>query len=127
MAQRLATKEDLYKLVPQLKGLEPEQACLVDVYLEIAGSMINVKVWKAKASNGHSLLTAHLLAMNPDTNIRKGAPVSSVKVGPVSKSFAVTASQDSELGTTSYGSQYLLLRRTIRRTPLAVGRGIDQF
>ena len=127
MAQRLATKDELFALVPQLKDLDPAALCQLDAYLDLAGLMISQRTWKGKASQAHALLTAHLLAMVPGTKLKAGGPVSSVTVGPVSKSFAVTACDDCELGNTAYGLQYRLLRRTIRRTPLAIGTGLKQF
>lgn len=127
MAKSLATKDDLFALVPQLKNLDPALGCQLDAYLTMAGLMISLRTWKGKASQAHALLTAHLLAMVPGNGLKTGAPVKSVTVGPVSKSFAVTACADCELGGTAYGLQYLLLRRTIRRTPLAIGTGLKQF
>lgn len=128
MAQRLATKDELFRIVPQLKDLEPAEACLLDEWMEIAGSMINVRVWKTKASKAHALLTAHLLATSPDSSVSAGGgPLAGVTVGPVSKTYAVTACDDCELGGSKYGLMYRLLRRTIKRTPLAIGRNLDQF
>ena len=34
MAQRLATKDELFALVPKLRELEPAEACLLEEYLE---------------------------------------------------------------------------------------------
>lgn len=128
MAQRLATKAEVLAVAPEFQSLDPPRLALVDVLLEIAGTMISLRTWKAKASHGHALLTAHLVASHPDvTSAAEGGPLASVTVGPVSKSYAVTASKDTELGTTTYGRMYLAMRKTLKRTPLAIGRGLKQF
>ena len=116
MAKRLATIEELIDLKRSV--FEKADPCDLEVWLDIAGTMINVKVWRAKASHGHRLLAAHLY-----TSATSGAGsdiLTSVKVGPVSKSFAVKVSDDAELGSTRWGKMYLAMRRTLVRTPVVV-------
>lgn len=116
MARALATREELIALSPST--FEGADVCALDVYLEIAGTMINLGVWGSKASHGHRLLAAHFYAVSLPGG--ETGPLASVAVGPASKSFAVSASTDAELGSTTWGRMYLALRRSLPRTPIVV-------
>lgn len=124
MAQRFATCAEVIGIAPELEAVKDR----VVAWLPIAETLITVSVWRDKASHAHALMTAHLVSRTPSgaTGGGGGAKLSSVKVGPVSKSFAVTASADAELGSTSYGEAYLLLKRGLVRTPLAINSRISQ-
>jgi len=115
VAARIATLEELVALAPDLASVDP---CILEAWLEIAGTMISISVWGSKASHGHRLLAAHLYQVSQPGG--ETGPLASVTVGPVAKSFAVTASADAELGSTQWGRMYLTLRRTLCRTPVAI-------
>lgn len=120
MSKAYATDADLLALAP---GLTVDPATR-DAYRALAEKWIGLDAWGEKASQGHTLLTLHLLAAAPGLS---GVPGSSAKVasktiGRLSISYQGDAApSDAELGTTAWGTMYISLRDTIAALG-AVGR-----
>lgn len=123
MAQAHAT---LAQVIDATTGIAPElstfPAAQGALWLEIAKEQIGLARWGTRASLGHMLLTAHLISASAQAAaaaIGSGSsgPIASESVGPASRSYAVAAASDESLSTTSYGREYMALRRVI------MGRG----
>jgi len=81
--------------------------------------MVNAKRWAATYGAGVLNLAAHTLAVELRGSKAHGGPVASESAGPLSRSYAVAASNDA-LDSTSYGREYKRLRESILRNPLVI-------
>lgn len=123
MAQAYATLSDV---IDATNGIAPELATYPtaqgELWLEIAKAQIGLVRWGTKASFGHMLLTAHLLTVSPTAELAgigvgSTGALASEAVGPASRSFDVAAATDEALSSSTYGRQFLALRRIV------IGRG----
>ena len=120
-----ATAENIKSLFPEFSAVSDQR---IDNFVEIAKLSVAEKVWGSSFGTGVSYLTAHLLkragvgggvqggTSNPGT-------VSSEKVGELQRSYALPnfsggSAEDGLLSTTSYGIEYLRLRRQVLVTPM---------
>ncbi len=120
MAQRYAT---LTEVIDATNGIAPELSAFPtiqgEIWLEIAECQIGLTRWGKRASLGHALLTAHLISVSAQAGslgvgVGETGPLASEAVGPASRSYAVnTATTDEALSGTSYGRQYMALRRVV--------------
>jgi hypothetical protein len=128
MPQRLATVAEVLAVACEFSET-PEP--VVQMWMEIAADMIGVSRWGDRASRGHALLSAHLLAVNvgPDGlgGIEAG-PLTAEADGPASRSFAAPPITDASIETTNYGRTYMALRRTVtgRGTGIVINRNVRQ-
>lgn len=117
---------DLFRLV-----VAPEYAAKtnneLDVFANEAEIEITVKVWKTRYDRGVALITAHLIAMserpsNMGGNSATGQLIKT-KVGDLERQFG-KASNDGKNGSydlTTYGAEFLRLRRQVLKGPVFVG------
>lgn len=117
MAQRHALQADL-----PLEFVDADPG-LVAFWLGVAKIWIGLDAWGSKASEAHALLTAHFVATDPTyTGVGAGATgtVTSRKAGSVSETYSSAAPTDAELGSTTYGRTFTMLRRACRPGPRAI-------
>lgn len=115
-----------------VKALFPEFSTVSDVriqaLIDIANLSVNQKVWGSSYAPGIAYLVAHLLkrsgaAAGVSGGSSQAGTVSSEKVGELQRSYATpsvssASAEDALLATTSYGIEYLRLRRQILVTPM---------
>ena len=115
-----------------VKALFPEFSAVNDVriqaLLDIANLSVSQKVWGSAYAPGMAYLVAHLLKRSgAATGVSGGSSnagtVSSEKVGELQRSYSApggssSSGEDSLLSTTSYGMEYLRLRRQLLVTPM---------
>lgn len=90
---------------------------LIDEFITIAADFVNSSIWGTKYDFAHALMTCHLMSSAGVITTASG-PVESVKVGDLSTTYAVSASDSDSLGTTTYGNLFLQLRRTLLISPI---------
>lgn len=115
MAQRYANAAEVIEIAPEFTGQEP----LINIWLGVAEEWIDVDVWGSPASDGHRLLTAHMMTVVPGAISAGGqgvgaGPLSGESNGPASRSYATPQPSDAELGLSSYGRLFVSLRERIR-------------
>lgn len=103
----------------------------VDLYINLAKLSVNPRIWKDKADFGTILLTCHMLKLKKanDAASASGAvgTVTSEKVGDLARSYGGFGGgsgadpSEASLGQTSYGQEFLRLRRSLVITPLVTG------
>lgn len=115
-----------------VKALFPEFSAVNDTriqaLLDIANLSVSQKVWGSAFAPGMAYLVAHLLkrsgvAAGVSGGNSNAGTISSEKVGELQRSYAAPAmsgssSDDALLSTTSYGMEYLRLRRQLIVTPM---------
>jgi hypothetical protein len=108
--------------IAYLKSMAPELASETDerlnLYLGFAQLTINTSVWRDKADMGTALLACHMITMGNRQG--SGGAIASESVGGISVSYSTTQGKDGELSSTSYGSLYLQMRKTLVITPMIV-------
>lgn len=113
------TEQDLIALSSEFKDTDPE---LIDTFIGWADDEIDAdKVGQRQADRLALYLVAHCLTQLARAKSPGGAaaagPLQSVTIGPVTKTFATTASgvtsplTTAAMQTTSYGTEYLRLVR----------------
>lgn len=120
-----ATAENIKVLFPEFSSVSDQR---IENFIEIAKLSVNEAVWKSSYGTGLSYLTAHLLKRaGAGGGVQGGSSnagmVTSEKVGELQRSYALPnfsggSAEDSLLATTSYGIEYLRLRRQILVTPM---------
>ena len=105
----------------QVKAFAAEFATVsdakVDLYISYAGLFLAENKWKNRYTFGVILMACHLLSLSGRTGA--AGALSSERVGDLSVSYSSSAGDD-ELRTTSYGEQYISLRKTITTTPIVL-------
>lgn len=115
-----------------IKALFPEFSTVNDVriqaLIDIANLSVSQKVWGSSYTPGIAYLVAHLLkrsgaAAGVSGSSSQAGTVSSEKVGELQRSYASpsmsgSSAEDALLSTTSYGIEYLRLRRQLLITPM---------
>lgn len=114
-----------------VKSLFPEFSAVSDArienFIEVAKLSVSEKSWKESYGVGVSYLTAHLLKRaGSGGGVQGGSSnagvIASEKVGELQRTYAQTnvssSAEDSILATTSYGVEYLRLRRQLLITPM---------
>lgn len=120
-----ATAENIKALFPEFSSVSDQR---IENFIEIAKLSVAEKVWGSSFGTGVSYLTAHLLKRaGVGGGVQGGSSnpgvVSSEKVGELQRSYALPnfsggSAEDALLATTSYGMEYLRLRRQILVTPM---------
>lgn len=116
MAQRHALQADLPS---EFATCTPG---VVTFWLDVAKIWIGLEAWGVKASEAHVLLSAHFLkgAGEGTSGATSGGPITSRKAGAVSETYSSTPPSDAELGSTTYGRTFTMLRRACRPGPRAI-------
>lgn len=120
-----ATPENIKSIFPEFAAVSDSR---IENFIEIASLSLSEKIWGSSYGTGLSYLTAHLIKRaGVGGGVQGGSSnpgvVSSEKVGELQRSYALpnfqgSSAEDSLLGTTSYGIEYLRLRRQILVTPM---------
>ena len=107
-----ATDEDLLAYIPELSAID---VALRTLALEDAEQMIDDRWFGDKTRRAHVLLTAHHLAvLTGDASLGgETGPVASMSAGSISASFAVTAPDAGDTGSTRFGRLYLEILKTV--------------
>lgn len=111
----MAANADLVKdLAPELSTESPDR---INRFIGFASLSVNTSVWGSKSDLGTGYLAAHMMTMSN----RKGrSGVTMEKVGDLARSYAPTDTDDGALGQTSYGQEFLRLRKSLLITPIIV-------
>jgi hypothetical protein len=114
----------LEQIAPQFEG-----DARAEVYLELAASVHTASVWGSAFSYAMALYAAHLLTQADRAAAGlagTSGPVTSKTAGDLSESYGNSAAgqvaADAELAETSYGRQYIQIRKSRSVTaPTAIG------
>ena len=85
------------------------------ILLPIAQSFVNYDLWGDSADYGVALMLAHMIKMS-EREGQSGA-VSSEKIGNYSANYAHNLQKNEELKATSYGLEFLRVRKTLPIVP----------
>lgn len=119
-----ATAANIKSLFPEFSVVSETR---MESFIEMAKLSLSEKAWGSSYGAGVSYLTAHLLKRSgPGGGVQGGtssAFVSSERVGELQRSYAFpnfqgSSAEDAILATTSYGIEYLRLRRQVLTTPM---------
>ena len=120
-----ATAENIKALFPEFGSVTDQR---IENFVEIARLSVSEKAWGSSYGTGLSYLTAHLLKRagvggGVQGGTSQAGVVTSEKVGELQRSYALPnfsggSAEDSLLATTSYGMEYLRLRRQLLVTPM---------
>lgn len=106
-------------LFPELSA---ESDARITIMIGIATLSVSPSAWGTLADPATAYLTAHMLALAKRGVGGASGPVTSSKVGELSRGYAdLTALLKSELAATVYGAEYLRMRRQILVTPMVTG------
>lgn len=89
----------------------------VQLFIDAAALWLNEGKWGRKFKQGWIFMTCHLLEV--DSRMGASGQITSESVGELSVSYG-SVPNDDELNDTSYGRQFVSLRRTIRFTPMVL-------
>ena len=96
-------------VAPQLDDAENRNG-----FIELASLQVNQSWFGDKSEWAIAFLAAHLISVNPQNgdNMQSGGVVTSKREGDLAVSYAgPSAGDDAELSRTSYGRQFLSLRK----------------
>jgi hypothetical protein len=112
-------------LFPEFSAVDPSR---ISAFIGIAQTSLSANVWGTAYDAGLAYLTAHLLKKSgPGGGVQGGSStagaITQERVGELSRSYGTvdlgpTSAADALLTTTSYGVEYLRLRRLIPTTPM---------
>lgn len=102
-------------IAPELKA---EDDGRIDTFLGFAALSVNANVWGDKSDLGVAVMAAHLLTLSNRGGV-SGA-VTSEKVGDLARSYSSTKASDETLMSTSYGSWFIQLRKSLPITPVCL-------
>ena len=96
--------------------LEETTNAVLDAVSEQAALQINADLWNDLATYGLVMLTAHMLTIAK----RRGqsGPITGERVGDISRSYGTAGNGDLE--STSYGREFLRVRKTLLISPMVV-------
>lgn len=125
MASRLATTAEIREVAPEFGAVGDPAPTVSDdtiaTWSRIAARFIGLARWGDDASDGHALLVAHLISVDPGSGLDgAGGPLASAGVGPVSASYVVPPLVDELLSTSHYGRAYLALRQVVQASGTAI-------
>lgn len=106
------TSDTVILVAPEFSSQDTDR---IDFFITQASQYINRRVWGDKADYAHALYTAHLMTVSA----RSGSTgVTAERVGELSRNYATPT--DNALGSTSYGSLFISLRKTLLISPIVV-------
>ncbi len=109
------TTDDVICIAPELAGQETR----VEKFIEYAKLSIDENVWLAKANLATALLAAHMITALDAASSGNG--VKRKKVGDMEIEFGNASPEMTALMGTSYGMEFLRLRKSLVITPLVAG------
>lgn len=116
MAQAVA--EDVRAFADEFAGLSDPK---LNLFLEYARRWVHETKWGDSQKLAEVLMCAHLLTMQERARGGVAGPVTAERVGDVNISYgSTTVTGDEALSTTSYGQQFIELRKTLLITPIVV-------
>ena len=104
------------KMFPEFAG---ESNPRLQLFVDFAILNVNRTVWAEKADRAESLLTAHFLTLANRDGV--GGPVTSERVGDLSRNYGTIKSDNEDLAQTAYGQMFLTMMKTLPITPRVVG------
>lgn len=121
-----AAKADALEMCPALAALS---GALQTIIVDRAACLIQPDAWGKKQQAGLALLICHFATLQSQaagggSGAAAAGPVASVSMGKLAVSFAGAATSASDLGygSTTWGIQYLAMRRSLMIAPLAARR-----
>jgi len=117
----ISTDSDMVIVVaPELEGTNTDR---IDQFIEWAKNSVDESVWGDNADYATALLAAHMLTVANKRGI--GGETKRKKLGDTEIEFATMGAagnqQPHELTVTSYGKEFLRVRRTLQMGPLVAG------
>lgn len=109
----VADTEHVKIIAPELAS---ESDARIELFIDLAKLSVNESVWGDKYELGVAVMTAHLMTMANSGGAGVG-PVTSEKVGDLSRSYAAGDANDT-LMSTAYGKWFVQLRKELVITPL---------
>jgi hypothetical protein len=116
----MINKAYILNIAPELASVEDAR---FSFFVTNMARFVNSAAWGEGYDYAHALLVAHALTMSNRGQTAGGAAgaVSSMALGKASISYASpTATDAGSLGQTSYGSEFLSLRKTLLISPVIV-------
>lgn len=106
--------DDVLDIAPELSDEDSDR---VSRFIERASLQVNTDVWGDLVDMGITYLTAHMmtLANRSGTN----GTLSKEKVGDLERAYSVP-STSTGFESTTYGAEYLRMRKTLLMTPLVI-------
>jgi hypothetical protein len=93
----------------------------IQIYIDQAVLSVNAAIWTGKTEVGIAYLTGHLMALMIPGSTGPSGPVTSEKVGDLSRNYAsVTIANSNEYHQTIYGTEFLRLRRSLPISPMVL-------
>jgi len=110
------TSQDIKEFAPELQS---ESETRISMFIEFGKTFVNETKWANKFKLGHILITCHLITMANRGG--QGGAVTSERVGELARSYGQASGNGTdELASTSYGQQFVMLRKTLLITPFVV-------
>lgn len=113
-------------LAPEFSDLDTAGQTRRDILAGVAASQISASIFGTNYDAALALLTAHYLKKNPAVGGSAGFKTGE-KVGDISISYENSSKSGSDLSTTSYGEQFIRLRKQSVMTPKWVGGCADTY
>ena len=110
----MVTRTDVITRLPEFADIE--DGPYFDAVIASASRQVGPKKWMHHQNDGVILLTGHLLELGR-RNGRSG-DIKSEKVGDLQREYSVGNATTNSLASTSHGSEYLRLLKTLPTRPL---------
>lgn len=104
-------------LFPEFSKKQDEE---IQPYIDIAVLDTDSNIWGARFDSGSAYLTAHLMTMVGRSGGAAG-PIIEDEVGDLRRKYGFVNKDPHSLLSTSYGSEYMRMRRGIVRSPRVSG------
>lgn len=107
---------DFKKMFPEFAEVPNAR---LQMFFDFAAENVNRNIFAEKSDRAEALLAAHFLTLAD----RGGAagPITSEKVGDLSRSYGTIKSEQEELAATAYGSMFITMLKSLPITPRVVG------
>lgn len=124
----MTSTEILMDRFPEFSTVDVDELARIDRHLAYAAGQMSSAVWGTLYQMGAVCLAAHMLKigdMTADGSLVTG-PLKSHKADKVVIAYDTTGlASDAQLRMTTYGNEYLRLRRMLIRTPLVATGDTD--
>lgn len=112
------TPEDIQAYAPEFASTSDER---LQLFIDYAWNFVAESKWARKTKMAVVLMTCHLLTRSNQAASGVAGPITAERVGELSRSYANNVnSLNPELSGTSYGQDFLALRKTLLITPIVV-------
>lgn len=110
------TSEEIKAFAPELQS---ESDARIGMFIEFGKTFVNESKWSNKYKLGLILISCHLITIANRGGT--GGAVTSERVGELARSYGQASGNGTdEMASTSYGQQFLMLRKTLLFTPIVV-------